>query len=152
MADFDFDAVDLDYVDPDAADNGVWFEYELPNGKVHGFRCKPMGASNKPYREAFERVIKSFPEILDKRGRKPSQDRLEQFGKAYRKVVAEHVVMDWRGVTDRKGKPVPFSVDAFMAYADKMPLVVAGIEQDAQRFENFRHQVEAASAEAAEGN
>lgn len=80
---------------------------------------KPATEANKPY---FNAVLK----------RSRRNIRAVQSGAINNKMLAEnrdedrelyprHVIADWKGITDSKGKPVDFSVDACRSFLEALP-------------------------------
>lgn len=85
--------------DPAREDEGVWVEVG------DGASLKLARIGNRRYREATQRRFKPYRRAL--RAGTLSEATSEQL---MAEVLAETVLLDWRGLMDR-GTPVPYSVD-----------------------------------------
>ena len=55
-----------------------------------------------------------------------------------RQFVAEALIAGWRGINDRDGSPIPYSVDAAVLVLEKLPNFQRDIELIANSLEAFR--------------
>lgn len=111
---FDFDTSGLEsYItNPDAEVEGVWTPF--PEGRE--LLLRRAGGSNKEFTRAHQAAMKPYKRRIDK-GTMDSET-LEKIARA---VYARHIVKDWRGIKDAKGKKIPFSVEACEAFFEAIP-------------------------------
>lgn len=87
---------------------GVWLP-PFPGGRE--FKVLRAGGSNRKFSRAFQQAIKPYRRQLDKGSLDP-----ETSDGLMREMYAKHIVVDWRGINDVDGNPVPCTpenVDAF---------------------------------------
>jgi hypothetical protein len=53
-------------------------------------------------------------------------------------VYAESVVIDWKGITDKTGKEMPFSKENCIKLFNDLPELFKRITQEAENFTNFK--------------
>lgn len=129
----EFDGVDIDHVNEDLADSGIWFEYELESGgPIHAFRCRHAGRSNVAYRKMIDRRMKALSRRF-RNGTLPEEAAERLFAEVY----ASTILTDWKGVT-AKGKAVPFTKDNAVAYLLARPGVFRVLREDCEDATNFR--------------
>lgn len=116
---------------------GVWVEI------AEGFRVKVKRSNSPEYREALARLGQDVSFSIRK-----GFDASKRTNAILARAMAETIIVDWEGLEDDNGQPIPFSVSAaekaFTDYPDLMEWV-AEISEDHARFRADR-------IEAAVGN
>lgn len=116
MTDLKFDTTGLeDYITSEMLEQeGLWLE-NFPGGRA--FRVKRAGGSNRQYAKRLTAAIKPYRNSRTGiEGIDPAvQDRI------MRHVYAQTVVVDWRGIDDVEGDPVPFSPANVEAFFEAFP-------------------------------
>ena len=82
-------------LEADLIKSGIWFDFIDPQGfLVCQIKCRPSDPELNP-------------QFLEASVKLPSQQKPDEPpAKALAVIYAEAVVVDWRGVTDREGKPL----------------------------------------------
>lgn len=93
-------------VDKKRLEEGRWIPFE-------GMKFLIASSRKKAFLDAFADVQRRFPGVLLKT---PDAD------KAYWKAVAEHLLLNWEGVDDDAGNPLPYSVKAAAHLLETEPL------------------------------
>lgn len=90
-------------VDPKAQDEGEWkgLDELLP-----GLEVKVRSVRSPHYRRAL-----SKRSALDPKYRRQGPKADEYRDQVVRELIAQHCILDWRGLRDRDGNEVPFSGD-----------------------------------------
>lgn len=73
----------------------------------------------------------------ERNGKRSATTPAERWHSLY-KSIAEGILLDWRDVEDRDGKPIPYSVDAAIDVLTDNPDLVNAIMAEANNYENFR--------------
>lgn len=79
--------------------NGIWVP-DIPN--LPGVRLKVCGANNPKARSILQEFFANMP-----RGRRTQED----VSAAERLQILDGILVDWDGITDDDGTPVPYSRD-----------------------------------------
>lgn len=123
--------------DAELETKGIVLDY----GDYGKIRIARAGGANKAFAKCLER--KSRPlrraiqsEMLDN----------EQAEKLMAEVYADSVVLGWEGVTDEKGKPIPFSKEACLELFRDVPDLLRDIMEQAQKSALFREEIRETAA------
>lgn len=114
--------------DKDLESTGVWFEVQ-PGVR---FRCARMGPMNKTYKRALSQKMKPHQ-------RQYQQGTLDEgLGENLLKdVFIESVLLEWEGVTDRKGEPLELNFNNAKWLFDELPDLYAAISSEAEKAGNY---------------
>ena len=114
--------------DKNLENEGVWFEIQ-PGVR---FKCARMGPMNKTYKRTLSQKMKPHQ-------RQYQQGTLDEtLGENLLKdVFIESVLLDWEGVTDRKGEPLEFNFNNAKWLFDELPEVYAAISSEAEKAGNY---------------
>jgi len=114
--------------DKNLENEGVWFEIQ-PGVR---FKCARMGSMNKTYKRTLSQKMKPHQ-------RQYQQGTLDEtLGENLLKdVFIESVLLDWEGVTDRKGEPLEFNFNNAKWLFDELPEVYAAISSEAEKAGNY---------------
>lgn len=88
----------------DHVDGGVWVD-EIPY--LEGVRFRVRGSSFAPYKKALNKAMVSQSRYQ----RGPNQVDVEKFDALTRTLMNEHLLLDWDGIEDNMGAPLPYSPD-----------------------------------------
>lgn len=128
-------------IDSEAKENGIWID--LPG--FPGVRVKTRASDALPYRRFVQEQVRRLT-----RGMRRGDISLEESDRIDRQALARHSLIDWSGVEDDDGRPIPFSSEAaerFFADPDYCRFY------DACRVAAFEAgDIKRADLEAAEGN
>jgi hypothetical protein len=91
--------------DSAAIANGVWVK-DIPNLADVEFQVR--GQSSPAYAAALARLLRAVPP--DQRGR-DGNPNTETRILCVAKAVHETILLDWKGIEDEKGKPLPYKKD-----------------------------------------
>lgn len=120
--------------DKDAKATGVWIELG------GGASFKLASFDSPAFSEAFRKATKPYHDL----GRKiPEEDQIAIMAKC----MAQHIVLDWKGVFDGE-TPLEYSVEAAERLLLELEWIRNRLVEEARSLENFR----AKAKEAAEGN
>ena len=125
----DFAGLD-DYITDERLEKGqgVWIAF--PNGME--FCIHRAGGSNKAFSRAFQAKMKPNRRAWEKGNLDPSvQERI------LRECYVEHVVIDWKNVTDKEGIPVPFTRENLNDLLVSAPELFEDIRYEADNLSNF---------------
>jgi hypothetical protein len=89
-------------VDVDAIENGTWVS-DIPN--LPGVRFLVAGMESKAYKKAFAKELRTSTTRRERASGNVDTDRIQELQK---RLVAKHCLLDWDGVDDDDGKPVPY--------------------------------------------
>jgi len=110
MSEIDFDTKGLEtYITDKERESvsGVWLDF--PEGRQ--FLCLRAGGANKKFLRLFQTAIKPHRRQMERGTLDPDKsDAL------MRDVYAKTIVLDWRGIKDASGKPVPCSQANVIAF------------------------------------
>lgn len=109
-------------------EEGRWIPHE-------GMEFLIASARKKAFADEFAELPRRFPGGMVKtRGAEL----------ALHKLVAEHLLLDWRGVDDDQGNPIPYSAQAAARLFEEEPLFVEFVIQTANKEAFFQTQAEEA--------
>lgn len=105
------------------------------------------GEPNKRYWNALIKAQTSRPRAAGRRNVAQIDRAFKQQREDDRRLYATHVVVGWRGVTDRSGAEVSFSVEACLAFLEALPdWLFEDIRNFAQNPEHFTEMVDGEDA------
>lgn len=107
--------------DNQKATSGTWRD-------IMGGQFLVARAGNENYMAAQER-----------NGKRTATTAAERQRALYRSI-AEGILLDWRDVTDAKGEPIPYSVDAAIEVLSDNPDLVNAIMVESNDHENYRRE------------
>ena len=90
-------------VNSDAIENGRWVALVV----FPGAEVKVRGMKSKGYRRELQRVVTNLP-MQDKMRLSEDPDITDRIDI---QMVSSYLLLDWRGIEDDNGDPVPFSAD-----------------------------------------
>jgi hypothetical protein len=128
MFDFDTKGLETYTTDPVRESQGVWVDF--PAGR--SMLVLRAGGSNKAFIRGFQAAIRPFRRQIEK----GTMD-VEKSDEMMREMYARYVVKDWSGITDKEGKPVPYSPEAAVAFFRAFPELfqdLMAIASDANTF------------------
>ena len=122
-------------VSTDLTEGGIWLEYS-------GFRIKVAytGKSNKKYMASMKRLMKPYKYFLGNDDVIPPKAIEAKMSAAFRQVFAEAIVVDWEGMTDASGVPLPCNPVNVRNILNQLPLLFDDIEEQAGKLRNFREE------------
>lgn len=125
---------DMFETDPAIENDGVVLEYGM-NSKDEPIeiRVRRAGGANSAFAKVFELKSKPFKRLIqaDKLDRETG-DRL------LRETYAETVVIGWKGVEDKEGKPMPFSKENVIRLFTDLPSLFRDVVAQSQNESLFR--------------
>lgn len=89
-------------VDLDRVENGAWVD-DVPD--MAGLRLKVRGSSNKDWRRLTSKLLDKVP----RKKRHGSRIDTEEAENITNRCLLETCLLDWEGLTDDEGKPLPYS-------------------------------------------
>ncbi len=110
-----------------AGESGKWFEFS----PTISFKLRRL--KSKFSRRARERLEQPYKRMM-KNGELP-QDLQEEL---VDKQIAEAIIVDWKGITDTKGQPMPYSKEAAMKLIKALPDLRDEIAGLSMRMDSFR--------------
>jgi len=122
----------------EAEANGVW----IPIGPFK-FKIARAGGGNQAFsKEAMKRFKPFQAAISNETMPKEIADQMVI------DIFVDTIVLDWKDVGDREGKPIEFSKEAAKTLLTELPNLFQELQAQAQKTGNFRKE----NLEAAEGN
>lgn len=123
--------------DLDKETNGMWVPYQM------GIELKIARLGNAKYQEALRKAVEDRKVLL---GVKELTD--EQRQAVQKDVAAETILLDWRGVEDDDGDPLPYSAATAKAWFHDPELwrLYSFVLMQSLEEENFRKEILAAAA------
>ncbi len=117
--------------DPDMETGGVILNY----GDGIRIKIARAGGANAAFTKAFERYTRPY------RKRMESGTLAEDVANELLvQVFAETVVLDWEGVTDRKGDLLAYSVENCVKLFNDLPDLFADVKESAMTVSTFRQE------------
>jgi hypothetical protein len=107
---------------------GAW----VPIGGGIEVKVKRAGQANKEFAAEQMKMLKPFSKQIAMNTM--DMDVLRQINA---KLFAKHIIVDWKGVSEA-GKPVKFSKEKFLEYANEMPDFFSDIFAAATELQNFQ--------------
>lgn len=121
----------------DVEKEGIWLTY----GEGLEVRIARAGGSNKTFAARYDVLTKPYRRLIQME----VQDKEVMEG-LMRRLYAETVVKDWKGVTDENGNEVSFSVEACVEQFEKYPDLFADVVDNSTKIANYRDEVREADA------
>lgn len=117
----EFSTKDFGAYDTDAdleTGKGVWLKFP---GKRR-IRILRAGGANRAFGRRYAALTKPYRREMD-------QDMLDPdiSERIMRQLYAEHVVVDWEGITDKDGATIPYSREAGIAFFTAFPEVLKDV-------------------------
>lgn len=101
-------------------------------------KCKRAASSNKAYAFAESRALKPHARSIQLGNMDP-----EVLNKINVNLFKNHIVTDWKGVTDKDGNEIPFSQEKFKEFAERYPDFFFAVYALATDMQNFQDDEEA---------
>lgn len=118
--------------DKTAEIEGIWVDY--PNGV--SMKIARMGGANTEYARYLTNQLKPYKFQLD-RGTLSEEKSKE----ILLDVFARYVLKDWSGVTDEKGQPIEYSVEAAKKVLAEYPELLNELQTLASDYRRFAQEV-----------
>lgn len=118
--------------DKTAEIEGIWVDY--PNGV--SMKIARMGGANTEYSRYLTNQLKPYKFQID-RGTL-SEDKSREI---LLEVFARYVLKDWKGVTDEKGRPIEYSVEAAKKVLAEYPELLNELQTLASDYRRFAREV-----------
>ncbi len=114
--------------------DGTWIDYG-PNedGTVPGFKLARMGKANKRYTKALDQATRPHRRAIEL---KALSEELSE--KLLLDVFVVTVLLDWRNVQDKDGKPIAFNADNAKALFKELPELYEDLQDNAKQSALFR--------------
>lgn len=111
-------------LDTGKKEEGVWLDL------IDGARIKI--AYNQS--ERVERKVLTHQEKSSFRGR---EQNFEEKAQMMMEIFAEEVVLDWEGIDEEEGKPLPYSTENALKLLKECPPIKNFVFKESARIENF---------------
>jgi hypothetical protein len=122
---------DLFGMDDNMEKKGIWIDY----GPAGSFLIARAGGSNQKFANILQAKTRPYKfqidnELIDQ----------ETGQRLMYEAFAEAVVLDWEGVCDRDGNPIPFSQKNCVKLFEDLPDLFHDLREQASKLANFRQQ------------
>lgn len=124
--------------DKDLETKGVWVEY---GDGTPAFLVARAGGANKSYTVKTKKLTKAYRRAIQTETL--SDDIADRI---YMESFYKTVILDWKGVEDREGEDLPFSLDNMKKLFTDLPELWADLRDQATSIAIFRKEVEEADA------
>jgi hypothetical protein len=116
-------------VDTTKSEDGVWIEFGA------GFELLIARANNAAFKAELARLVKPYQREIAREGMS-SRHATD----AHTKAQAKCVVLNWRGLEDEDGEPIPYSPEkAFEILSDpRYPELKEFVDIESNNLDNFR--------------
>lgn len=120
----------------EAEQDGIWIEYG-PNedGTIPGFKIARAGKGNKKWVKAVERATKPHRRAMEL----GTLDNAVA-EKLMRGVFVEAILVDWRNVNDKDGKPLALNATNANALLEALPELYDDLNEKAGKAASFREE------------
>jgi hypothetical protein len=135
---------DICGTDEDAAENGKWIKGEDLWPRGAGIELKIRRMTSKKALKTRAELLTKYAKFQNKKGQFPE----EIDHRMLCELLAQAVIVDWKGIPDKDGKLIPFTRESAFHLVDKLPDFRAQIVQAAMDMDQFR----ADDLEQVEGN
>lgn len=105
---------------------GIWFAIEEAQ-----FKCKRAGGSN----DAFTKAVRKYNQ--KRRAVASGAVSREESDRELAQIYADHVIMDWKGVTDEKDKPLEFTKENVIKLLVDLPDLFDALAIYCSGYDNF---------------
>lgn len=128
----------------DAEVHGAWFDFGTnEDGSLQRFKLARMATSNVKYAAAIRKITTKYKKALELN---TLSDELAE--KVFREAFVDTVLVGWEGISDEKGKTLPFNRDNALKLLTDLPDVYSALQEFAKAAANYR----AASLDEDAGN
>lgn len=117
-------------IDPQAEVEGVWIDFD----GFPGVRLKIARNNNLKHRRWMQEEMRPMLRRYGGADKIP----LEEMESISRKGRAQFILLDWDGVDEEEGKPLPYSYEKGLEYLSTMPDLDEFVASKSLEFENFR--------------
>jgi len=122
-----------DIFDEQKLDHSETFTLEIEDGDVKvSFELARAGAENKKFGTKLNALMKPYKYAMQKGTMKD-----EQAERILCQALADTVIVDWEGVTDREGNPLEYSAEAAAKLLLELPSLRQLIQDEASDVANF---------------
>lgn len=122
-----------DIFDEQKLDQAETFTLEIEDGDVKvSFELARAGAENKKFGTKLNALMKPYKYAMQKGTMKD-----EQAERILCQALADTVIVDWEGVTDREGNPLEYSAEAAAKLLQELPSLRQLIQDEASDVANF---------------
>ena len=128
--------LDQQFFDPEMSEHGVWIDF------YSGSRLKLTSVENKKYKATLARLGKRYRLQLDS----SNEDSFELVNKITCEALANHVLLDWEGITIN-GKDTPYSPKVGQEALMKSQKLRDFVQEQAALPDNFQKPEEASESE-----
>lgn len=127
---FDFDTKGLEayQTDENKETEGVWLDFA--GGR--SIKVLRAGGANKAFKRAFQAALKPYRRQIDNG---TMDDSVSE--RIMLETYAKYVIVDWEGITDKHGDPIPYSREACIAFFTALPEMFGDVIQLAQSAATF---------------
>jgi|SRR5687768_9481542 len=109
----------------DAEVSGTWIEIGAAK-----FKLARAGGANENFMKTANKRLKPFQSAMDSLPKKAA-DELAQG------IFVDTLLLDWKNVTDRDGKDLPFSKEAARKLLSQLPNLFLALQAEAHKMSNF---------------
>ena len=120
------------------SETGVWIKF--PQGRK--FCILRAGGANKKFSRALQKAVKPYRRQLEKNTLDP-----DVADKLFQSVYARHVVIDWDGINDEDGTPVPCTPENIEAFFEAFPEIFKELSDAAGDMATFSEETLKEAAE-----
>ena len=111
----------------DAEKRGVWVKPPLDEDIDCAFLLARMSRVNRNWATKVTKVYRQKRRKLDA-GALTDEETLE----ATKRIFCETVLLDWRGINNKEGTPIPYSVEAAIQIMTELPDLYDYLQEEAQ--------------------
>ena len=123
--------------DKNAEEKGVWVWYGEEEDKAPGFLIARMGKSNKKYSKTLEKNTRAHRRAIELETMKE-----DQADKIFLKTFCKSVLLDWKNVTTKDGKTLPFSTKNAIELLTDLPDLYDDLNEKARKATLFREETQ----------
>jgi len=126
---------DLMNTDSSLETNGVWVSY----GDYGRFLIARAGGSNARYLTAMLSKTKQYRKQLQVQMNSPDKATIDLMRSINIQLMAECILLNWEGVVDRLGAPLPYSKEAALQLLQDLPELYDSLQAQSTEMANFRN-------------
>ncbi len=116
---------DLFETETDAEVGGTWIDIGPSK-----FKLARAGGANENFMKTAAKRLKPFQSAIDSLPRKAADELA-------RGIFIDTVLLDWKDVTDRSGKVIPYSREAATKLFTDLPNLFIALQNEANKMSNF---------------
>lgn len=128
--------------DKELEKEGVWIDYDEIGAS---FKIARMGGGNSAYARYLSNAIRPVKHQLETNTL--SDGKAEEI---YRNAFVNTILKDWSGVTDSKGKALPFTVENAIKLLSDLPHLHSELSKEAGNIENYQRKADEETAKNSE--